>query len=52
MPDSMTAVALTQLKRDGRKIAGIIAWDKTMSNIADRARHRALNMAGVCLRGG
>jgi hypothetical protein len=52
MPDSMTAVALPQLKRDGRKIAGIVARDETMAHIADRARHRALNMAGVYLRGG
>jgi 3-methyl-2-oxobutanoate hydroxymethyltransferase len=37
MPDSMTVVALQQMKRDGRKIAGIVAWDTPMAKIADRA---------------
>jgi hypothetical protein len=37
MPDSMTVVALQQMKRDGRKIACIVAWDSPMAKIADRA---------------
>jgi 3-methyl-2-oxobutanoate hydroxymethyltransferase len=37
MPDSMTVVALQQMKRDGRKITGIVAWDTPMAKIADRA---------------
>jgi 3-methyl-2-oxobutanoate hydroxymethyltransferase len=37
MPDSTTVVALQQMKRDGWKIAGIVAWDKPMAKIADRA---------------
>jgi 3-methyl-2-oxobutanoate hydroxymethyltransferase len=37
MPDSMTVVALQHMKRDGRKIAGMVAWDTPMAKIADRA---------------
>ena len=37
MPDSVTVVVLQQMKRDGRKIAGIVAWDPPMAKIADRA---------------
>jgi hypothetical protein len=37
MPDSLTVVPLPQAKRDGRKIAGIVAWDNPMAKIADRA---------------
>ena len=36
MPDSMTVVAL-QPKREGRKIAGIVAWGTPTAKIADRA---------------
>src|SRR5215472_17372962 len=28
---------LQQMKRDGRKIAGVVAWDYQMARIADRA---------------
>jgi ketopantoate hydroxymethyltransferase len=48
MPDNMTMVALQQMKRDGRKIAGIAAWDKPMAKIADPPDAVALNMASVC----
>jgi len=36
--DSKVAIpALHQMKRDGKKIAGIVAWDFPMARIADRA---------------
>jgi 3-methyl-2-oxobutanoate hydroxymethyltransferase len=36
--DSKVAIpALHQMKRDGRKIAGVVAWDFPMARIADRA---------------
>jgi hypothetical protein len=34
MPDSVTV--LQQMKRDGRRITGIVAWDPPMAKIADR----------------
>jgi 3-methyl-2-oxobutanoate hydroxymethyltransferase len=38
MMDSKVAIpALHQMKRDGKKIAGIVAWDFPMARIADRA---------------
>ena len=37
MPDNVTIPALQQMKRDGRKIAGLVAWDTPMARIADRA---------------
>src|SRR3954462_4401525 len=37
MPDKVTIDAVQQMKRDGRKIAGIVAWDTPMAKIADRA---------------
>src|SRR3954452_13199541 len=37
MPDKMTIVALQQMKRDGQKIDGVVAWDTPMAKIADRA---------------
>jgi 3-methyl-2-oxobutanoate hydroxymethyltransferase len=37
MADRMTIAALQQMKRDGRKIAGVVAWDTPMARIADRA---------------
>jgi 3-methyl-2-oxobutanoate hydroxymethyltransferase len=37
MPDNVTIPALQQMKRDGRKIAGVVAWDTPMARIADRA---------------
>ncbi len=40
MPDTdsvLTVPALQQMKRDGRKIAGVVAWDTQMARIADRA---------------
>ena len=36
MPDSVTVVVLQQMKRDGRKIAGIVAWDPPMAKIASQ----------------
>ena len=33
----MTIAALQQMKRDGQKIAGVVAWDTPMAKIADRA---------------
>ena len=37
MPDNVTIPALQQMKRDGKKIAGVVAWDTPMARIADRA---------------
>ena len=37
MPDKVTIAALQQMKRDGKKIAGVVAWDYQMARIADRA---------------
>jgi 3-methyl-2-oxobutanoate hydroxymethyltransferase len=36
--DKVTIPALQQMKRDGRKIAGVVAWDFQIAQIADRAR--------------
>jgi 3-methyl-2-oxobutanoate hydroxymethyltransferase len=33
----MTIAALQQMKRDGRKIVGVVAWDFQIARIADRA---------------
>lgn len=35
--DTITIPALQQMKRDGKKIAGVVAWDFPMARIADRA---------------
>jgi 3-methyl-2-oxobutanoate hydroxymethyltransferase len=37
MDAKITIPALHQMKRDGKKIAGIVAWDHPMARIADRA---------------
>src|SRR6202049_1645887 len=37
MPDKVTIPALQQMKRDGRKSVGVVAWDYQMARIADRA---------------
>ncbi len=37
MDTKVTIPALQQMKRDGRKIAGIVAWDYPMARLADRA---------------
>jgi 3-methyl-2-oxobutanoate hydroxymethyltransferase len=37
MESRVTIPALQQMKRDGRKIVGIVAWDFQISSIADRA---------------
>jgi 3-methyl-2-oxobutanoate hydroxymethyltransferase len=37
MSNSVTVPALQQMKRDGRKIVGVVAWDYQMARIADRA---------------
>src|SRR6478735_6997453 len=37
MPDKMTIAALQQMKREAKKIAGVVAWDTPMAKIADRA---------------
>jgi 3-methyl-2-oxobutanoate hydroxymethyltransferase len=37
MPEKITVVALRRMKHDGRKIAGVVAWDMSMARIADRA---------------
>ncbi|MBM3527875.1 MAG: 3-methyl-2-oxobutanoate hydroxymethyltransferase [Alphaproteobacteria bacterium] len=37
MPDKITIPLLQQMKRDGGKIAGVVAWDTPMAKIADRA---------------
>jgi len=35
--EKVTIPALQQMKRDGRKIVGVVAWDCQMAQIADRA---------------
>jgi 3-methyl-2-oxobutanoate hydroxymethyltransferase len=37
MSSPPTVAALQQMKRDGRKIVGVVAWDFQMASIADRA---------------
>jgi 3-methyl-2-oxobutanoate hydroxymethyltransferase len=37
MEDKLTISALRQMKRDGRKIVGVVVWDTEMARIADRA---------------
>src|SRR5216683_5216961 len=37
METKVTISALQQMKRDGRKIDGVVAWDTEMARIADRA---------------
>jgi 3-methyl-2-oxobutanoate hydroxymethyltransferase len=37
MDAKVTIPALQQMKRDGRKIAGVVAWDREIARIADRA---------------
>jgi 3-methyl-2-oxobutanoate hydroxymethyltransferase len=37
MSDKVTIAVLQQMKRDGRKIAGLVAWDTPMAKIADKA---------------
>src|ERR1700735_483686 len=37
MPDKMTIAALQQMKRDGKKSIGVVAWDYQIARIADRA---------------
>jgi len=37
MHAKMTVAALTQMKRDGKKSVGVVAWDYQIARIADRA---------------
>src|ERR1700731_3259953 len=37
MPDKMTLAALQEMKRDGKKSIGVVAWDYQIARIADRA---------------
>ena len=37
MEAKVTIPALLQMKRDGRKIVGVVAWDYQIARIADRA---------------
>src|SRR5277367_1190135 len=37
MPNKMTIAALQQMKRDGKKSIGVVAWDFQLARIADRA---------------
>src|SRR6266508_5820690 len=37
MNEQVTLVALHQMKRDGRKIVGVVVYDYQMAQIADRA---------------
>src|SRR3981189_2415888 len=37
MADKVTIPALQQMKREGRKSVGVVAWDYPMARIADRA---------------
>ena len=37
MDPKVTIIALRRMKREGRKIVGVVAWDAQMAGIADRA---------------
>ena len=37
MPEKITIAALQQMKRDGKKSVGVVAWDYQIARIADRA---------------
>src|ERR1700744_4860695 len=37
MSDRMTIAALSQMKREGQKSVGVVAWDYQLARIADRA---------------
>jgi 3-methyl-2-oxobutanoate hydroxymethyltransferase len=37
MPERVTIPALQQMKRDGKKSVGVVAWDYQLARIADRA---------------
>ncbi len=37
MADAMTIPALQQMKRDGKKSVGVVAWDYPLARLADRA---------------
>lgn len=37
MGDQVTVLGLQQMKRDGRKIVGVVAWDYQIARIVDRA---------------
>ncbi len=37
MDGKMTIPALQQMKREGRKSVGVVAWDYPMARLADRA---------------
>ena len=37
MTAKITIAALQEMKREGRKIVGVVAWDYQMAQIADRA---------------
>ena len=37
MTEKVTIAALQQMKRDGKKSIGIVAWDYQIARIADRA---------------
>jgi 3-methyl-2-oxobutanoate hydroxymethyltransferase len=52
--DKVTIAALARMKRDGQKIAGVVAWDYQLAIIADRARVDIVSVgdsAGVHLWG-
>src|SRR5688572_16167120 len=37
MTTRVTVAALQQMKRDGKKSVGVVAWDREIARIADRA---------------
>jgi 3-methyl-2-oxobutanoate hydroxymethyltransferase len=37
MADQVTIPALQQMKREGKKSVGVVAWDYQIARIADRA---------------
>ena len=45
MTDKVTIPALLQMKRDGRKSVGVVAWDYQIARIADRARDNEMPRA-------
>ena len=41
MNEKVTVGALQRMKRDGRKIVGVVAWDYQIAAIADRPAWRS-----------
>ncbi len=47
MAERMTIAALQQLKRDGKKSIGVVAWSTQLARIADRAGVDFISMGAL-----